>query len=122
MSEELPLSLRQKLLKEMLRAYSSKLSKKEQKPQSPRDIVMSMLSDERGREILEKATRLYPEATEYALSIIAKLIEQGVIKSLDAITLLTLLNRLGVPVKPDIKIKFVKRGGREVSFKEYVED
>jgi len=109
----------------MLRAYSNslKLSKKEEyKPQSPREIVMNALSDERGKEILEKATRLYPKATEYALSIIAKLIEQNVIKSLDAVTLLALLNKLGVPVKPDIKIKFVKRGGREVSFKEYIED
>ncbi len=124
MSEELPPSLRRKLLKEAFRMYMSHTTRsKEQKvhPMSPKELILSKLTDDRGREILEKAESLYPEATEYALAIIAKMIEQGMIKELDAETLLALLNRLGVPVKPDIRIKFVKHG-REVSFKEYVED
>ena len=121
-SEELPPSLRHKLLREALRAYQKRiLAEKTEEPKSPKDIVLRALEDEKGKEILEKAERLYPEATRYALEVIARLIEQKLIKTLDALTLLNLLNKLGVPVKPDIRIKFVKRG-KEVSFKEYIED
>ncbi len=120
--DELPPSLRKKLLEKAMKLALSK-SKEEQMPlpPSPKQLVMNVLVDDRGRELLERAEREYPEATRYAIAVIARLIQAGYIRELDAQTLLLLLNNLGVPIKPEIRIKFVKKG-KEVSLKEYLED
>ena len=89
---------------------------------SPKDIVLEHVVDERARELLRQAEEQYPEATNYAISVVAELIKQGVIKEIDGELMLALLNRLGVPVRPEVRIRFVKRGGKEVSLKEYLED
>ena len=120
--EELPPSLRKKLLEKAMKMIIDKSrAKQEYVPPSPREMVLNVLADERARELLERAEREYPEATRYAISVIARLIQAGYVRELDAETLLILLNNLGVPIRPEIRIKFVKKG-KEVSLKEYLED
>ncbi len=123
MSEELPLSLQKKLLEKMMKAAAMKEAAATQpsRPQTPWEIVKSALSDERAKELLEQAREEYPEAAEYAVSVIAQLVQRGALKEIDGATLLTLLRRLGVPIRPRIRIRFVK-DGKEVSMKEYLED
>jgi len=122
MSEDVPLSLRKKLIemqKRMLLRRS--VEKKVEAGRSPLEIVTSVLENEKAREVLEYAKMQYPEATEYALLVLAKLIESGRIKSLDGYLLYNLLHALGIPVRLPSKIKFVKKG-REVDISEYLKD
>ncbi len=120
MTEELPPSLRMKLYAKYLKMAKKK--EEEKQPKSPKDIVLEKIVDDRALEILKLAEEQYPEATNYAISVIAELVKQGVITEIDGETMLVLLNRLGVPVRPEIRIRFVKRGGKEVSLKEYLSD
>lgn len=122
MAEELPPSIKMKLYSKYLKMLKAKEEKVEEKPRSPKEIVLEAIIDSRARELLEQAEELYPEATSYAVSVIAELIRQGVIKEIDGELMLALLNRLGVPIKPELRIRFIKRGGKEVSLKEYLED
>ncbi len=122
MSEDLPLSLRMKLYSKYLKMLKEKEEHDRGEVKSPKDIVLEHVVDERARELLRQAEEQYPEATNYAISVVAELIKQGVIKEIDGELMLALLNRLGVPVRPEVRIRFVKRGGREVSLKEYLED
>ncbi len=121
--EELPPTLKMKLYSRILRRLSeSQKEKEEPKEQiSPRKIVEQVLADEKAKEFLERAYREYPDATDYAVSVIAELIKRGYIKEIDGVLMLQLLNRLGVPIRPEMRIRFVKRGGKEVSLKEYLE-
>ncbi len=120
MAEELPPSLRMKLYAKYLKM--AKKREEEEKTKSPKDIVLEKIVDNRALEILKLAEEQYPEATNYAISVIAELVKRGVINEIDGETMLVLLNRLGVPVRPEIKIRFVKRGGKEVSLKEYLSE
>ena len=122
--EDLPPTLKMKLYSRILRKISEakreeELRKKEQ--ESPRKIVEQVLADSKAREFLDRAFREYPEAAEYAVSVIAQLVKRGIIKEIDGVLMLELLNRLGVPIRPEMKIRFVKRGGKEVDLKEYLE-
>jgi len=122
MSEDLPLSLKMKLYSKYLKMLKEKEERGREEVKSPKDIVLEHIVDERAHELLRQSEEQYPEATNYAISVIAELIKQGVIKEIDGELMLALLNRLGVPVRPEVRIRFVKRGGREVSLKEYLED
>ncbi len=122
--EDLPPTLKMKLYSKILRRISEakreeELRKKEQ--ENPRKIVEQVLADSKAREFLDRAFREYPEAAEYAVSVIAQLVKRGIIKEIDGVLMLELLNRLGVPIRPEMKIRFVKRGGKEVDLKEYLE-
>lgn len=122
--EDLPLSLRKKLIElqkkaVVEKAYQSRESVGEVK--SPIEIVYSVLEDSKAREVLEHAKSQYPEAIDYIVQIIAELVKKGKIKSLDGVSLYNLLHALGVRVRLPTKIKFVKKG-REVDIKEYFED
>ncbi len=121
--EELPPTLKMKLYSKILRRLSESQKEKEvQKEQiSPRKIVEQVLVDEKAKEFLERAYREYPDAADYAVSVIAELVRKGYIREIDGVLMLQLLNRLGVPIRPEMKIRFVKRGGKEVSLKEYLE-
>ncbi len=122
--EELPPTLKMKLYSRILRKLSEAQKEREvQKQQqvSPRKIVEQVLVDEKAKEFLERAYREYPDAADYAVSVIAELVRKGYIKEIDGVLMLQLLNRLGVPIRPEMKIRFVKRGGKEVSLKEYLE-
>ena len=121
--EDLPLSLRKKLVEMQRRmlAESSRKAEDREKPKSPMEIVKSLLEDEKAREVLEHAMAQYPEATEYAVGVIAELARRGRITSLDGYLLYRLLLALGIPVRLPSKIKFVRKG-REVDVREYLEE
>ncbi|OYT40945.1 MAG: hypothetical protein B6U89_00495 [Desulfurococcales archaeon ex4484_58] len=118
MAEELPESLKMKLLKKWM--SEQRRVKEKESSVDPEKIVWEKLVDDRARELMSKAKHLYPDRYRYVIDILYRLIIEGSIKELDGYTTLLILHRLGVPVKPDLKIKFVKRG-KEVDFKEYVE-
>ncbi|RLG84064.1 MAG: hypothetical protein DRO40_02545 [Thermoprotei archaeon] len=125
MAEELPESLRAKLLKklwkETLKRAREAKDKEEQKSIDTEKLVWSKLSDERAKELLEKTKSLYPEAYPYVIRILGALLVKGAVSELDGITVYGILQRLGIPVRPDLRIRFVKRG-KEVDFKEYMGD
>jgi len=119
--EEIPLSMRRKLLQYMKKKLLEK-SKEEvtPKPKSPKDIVYGALEDDRAREILELVKEQYPEAYDYVIETLARLIEGGAITSLDGYTLYNILLQLGLNIRLPLRIKFVKKG-KTVDIKEYLE-
>ncbi len=119
MAEELPESLKAKLLKKYMRELAKK--PREKTVVDIERIVWSKLGDEKAVELMEKAKNLYPQLYPLAIRVFYELLRRGVVREFDGYTTLVLLHRLGIPVKPDLRIKFVKKG-REVSFKEYMED
>ena len=123
MSDEgIPLSMRKKLLECMRRKLLEKAREETlPKPKSPKEIVYNALEDEKAKEILELAKEQYPEAYDYIIEVLAKLIEKGIITSLDGYTLYNILLQLGVNVRLPIRIKFVKKG-KTVDIKEYLKD
>lgn len=120
--EDIPLSMRKKLLEYMKRKLIEK-SKEETlpKPRSPKEIVYNALEDEKAKEILELAKEQYPEAYDYVLEILAKLIERGIVSSLDGYTLYNILLQLGLNIRLPIRIRFVKKG-KTVDIKEYLKE
>jgi len=92
----------------------------ESRPLDVEKLVWSKLSDDRAVELLTKAKSLYPEAYPYVIQVFYELLNRGLVKELDGYTVYAVLQRLGIPVKPDIRIKFVKHG-KEVSMKEYLQ-
>jgi len=122
-NEDIPLSFKKKMIEMQKRMFIKRLmeeAKAKSKERSPREIVLNALEDERAKEILELAEEQFPEATEYAISVIARVILSGKLKSIDAYLLYELLHALGVPVRIPTRIKFVKKG-KEVDLKEYLE-
>ncbi|NPA99634.1 MAG: hypothetical protein GXO43_09680 [Crenarchaeota archaeon] len=121
MADELPESIKLKLLKKMMSSLKTSGEQQEKKEEiDPEKLVWSKLSDEKAVELMRKAKALYPAKYEYAIRVLAYLIQHGELDELDGYTTLVLLNRLGVPVRPDLRIKFVKHG-KEVDMKEYLE-
>ncbi len=122
MAEELPEELRRKLLRKWMSSVAKKpVEEKAAEKRDPEKIVWSALSDDRARELFRKARMLYPERYRAVIPALARAIEQGMIREIDGYTALVLLHRLGMPVRPDLRIRFVKRG-KEVDFKEYMGD
>lgn len=122
MAEELPDYLRMKLMKKIMsRVARAGEEKREmtEKTVDPEKIVWEKLSDERARELMYKAKKLYPDRYPLVVQVFYTLLQQGKIEEFDGYTTLALLHRLGVPVKPDLRIKFVKNG-KEVDMKEYL--
>jgi len=121
MADELPEYIKMKLLKKWMSEQLKKSVEEKKKPViDPEKIVWEKLSDDRAKELMGKAKQLYPEGYRYAVSVFYELIRQGIVKELDGYTVYALLQRIGIPVKPDLRIKFVKHG-KEVSMKEYLE-
>ena len=119
MAEELPEHLRIKLMKKFMIEASKKVSEKEEKKTDPEKIVWEKLSDEKAKELMYKAKTLYPNRYPLVIQVFYALLQQGKIKEFDGYTTLVLLHRLGVPVKPDLRIRFVKHG-KEVDMKDYL--
>ncbi len=120
--EDLPLSFRKKMIelqKKMLLKSASREVKREKR--DPREIVLSILEDDRAREILELAEAQYPVETKIVIHRIAQLVEKGKIDRLDAYTLYSIFSYLGIPVRVPTRITFVKKG-RKLSLKEVLED
>ncbi len=124
LSEDLPDSLKLKILKKWISESGKSSAAKESSSKSTVDlerIVYSKIVDDRGLELIKKVKQLYPEIYPTVLTILHDLINKGVVNELDGYTLYVLFNKyLNIPVKPDIRIRFVKRG-KEVDFKEYLE-
>ncbi|MCS7127943.1 MAG: hypothetical protein N3E36_01555 [Sulfolobales archaeon] len=119
MSEELPEELKLRVMKRMIRRVME-----ERTTESFNDIereVWSKLVDERAKELMEKTKVLYPRDYGVVVKVFYELIKKGLVKEFDGYTTLLLLNKLGISVKPEMKLRFVKRG-REVDLKNYVGD
>ncbi|MEM1643076.1 MAG: hypothetical protein QW369_04060 [Desulfurococcaceae archaeon] len=117
MSEELPEELKLRVMRKMIRR-----AMEERSAEAFNDIekeVWNKLADERAREFMEKAKALYSRYYEVAVKVFYELLKKGLVKEFDGYTTLLLLNKLGIPVKPEMKLKFVKRG-REVDLKNYI--
>lgn len=118
-SEELPETIKAKMLKKLMEKLSKRSLEKSIEYENPEKIVWTKLADDKAKELMHKAKQLYPRAYPYVIDIFYRLLKQGVIKEFDGYTTYVLLHRIGVPVKPDLRIKFIKHG-KEVDFKEYI--
>jgi len=121
MSEELPESVKMKILKKWMIELEAKSKVNERNIQQidVEKYVYSKLSDDRAVELLDKTKVHYPEHYPQVLNLLYQLIIKGVLKEIDGYTLYNILLRLGIKVQPEIRIRFVK-DGKEVDFKEYV--
>ncbi|MCC6034843.1 MAG: hypothetical protein LM567_05070 [Desulfurococcaceae archaeon] len=120
MSEELPDTLKLKLLK---RAFHQVLKERE-KPtehfaEDPEKHVYAM-SDEKAVELLGKIKLKYPEIYGVFIRELYKALKSGKISSISGMLIYDVINTLNLDVKPDIRIKFVKHG-KEVDLKEYID-
>ncbi len=121
LSDELPEHLKMKLLKKWMNQQIRKTSETTSVEQVDLEkLVWEKLSDDRARELMEKAKQLYPDKYRLALQVFYELIRSGSIEEFDGYTTLLILHRLGIPVKPDVRIRFVKHG-KEVSMRDYLE-
>ncbi|MGB9827536.1 MAG: hypothetical protein ACPLSM_03365 [Thermosphaera sp.] len=123
MSEDLPVELRMKLYKKYLSKLANKnensVSAKESVREDPEKVVQSKLSDERAEEIMEKIKIKYPEIYDLLVKELYRAIKQGVVSELDGLTLLSIAHSIGLDIRPDLRIRFVKNG-KEVDMKEYL--
>jgi lysine/ornithine N-monooxygenase len=120
LSEELPDTLKLKLLK---RAFHQVLKERE-KPtehfaEDPEKHVYAM-SDEKAVELLGKIKLKYPEIYGVLIRELYKALKSGKISSISGMLIYDVINTLNLDVKPDIRIKFVKHG-KEVDLKEYID-
>jgi len=120
LSDELPDELKLKMLRKLMQSQASKRDEKQALLEDPEKTVYSKLSDDRALELVEKAKQLYPSEYQIVVKVLYELVKRGVVEKLDGLTVLAVLERLGLDVKPDLRIRFVKRG-KEVGLDEYVE-
>lgn len=120
MSEELPEHLRAKVLKRWLSEYRGSDRLAEERGADVEKIVADKIVDDRARELIDKVKRLYPDKYPLVLRVFHELLSRNVVRELDGYTVYTILNSIGLRVRPETRIKFVKRG-REVDLKDYLE-
>ena len=120
MSDELPDELKLKMLRKLMQSQALKRDEKQTSQEDPEKVVYSKLSDDRALELVEKTKQLYPNEYRIVIEVLYELVKRGVVEKLDGLTVLAVLERLGLDVKPDLRIRFVKRG-KEVGLDEYVE-
>ncbi|MEM4281820.1 MAG: hypothetical protein QW470_06100 [Candidatus Caldarchaeum sp.] len=116
MSEE-DIELKRLQLKRMMKLMSQKVQQEAGKQQtaqdvepSPLEIVRSRLG-ERGGEVLSAALEQYPQETMAIVKKLAELIKAGKItEPIEGGELYNLFRSLGLRVKIDTKIMYVKRG------------
>ncbi|OYT66544.1 hypothetical protein B6U74_00600 [Candidatus Bathyarchaeota archaeon ex4484_205] len=104
--------IKKKKMKQLLRRLQAKQKISEQQRQSlsPRDVVISRLVG-RGSEVLNAAESQYPEATQLALSLLAKLILSGRIRGkISGEELYGFFRGLGIPVKLRTRIMYYEKG------------
>ncbi|MEM3123121.1 MAG: double-stranded DNA-binding protein [Nitrososphaerota archaeon] len=91
-------------------APAEKVEQPEKKEPTPLEIVRSRLG-ERGDYVLQAAMEQFPEETMKIVEQLAELIKSGRVEGMiDGGTLYTLFRRLGLRVRVDTTIKYVKRG------------
>jgi len=99
-----------RLMKLATRARVEKPPEPERKEPTPLDILKSKLGD-RGEEVLQAALDQFPEETMKIVEHLANLIKSGKVEaSIDGGMLYTLFRRLGLRVKVETSIKYVKHG------------
>ncbi|MEM4409415.1 MAG: hypothetical protein QXI19_11815 [Candidatus Caldarchaeum sp.] len=116
MSEK-DIELKRLQLKRMMKLMSQKVQQEAGKQQtaqdvepSPLEIVRSRLG-ERGGEVLSAALEQYPQETMAIVKKLAELIKAGKItEPIEGGELYNLFRSLGLRVKIDTKIMYVKRG------------
>ncbi|MEM2238668.1 MAG: hypothetical protein QXR26_08985 [Candidatus Caldarchaeum sp.] len=116
MSDE-DIELKRLQLKRMMKLMSQKVQQEAGKQQtaqavepSPLETVRSMLG-ERGDEVLSAALEQYPKETMAIVRRLAELIKAGQItEPIEGGELYNLFRSLGLRVKIDTKIMYVKRG------------
>jgi len=122
-SDDLPVELKMKLYKKYLAKLANKsentASPKESVVEDPEKFVQSRLSDERAEEIMMKIKIKYPEIYDLLVKELYRAIKQGIVNELDGLTLLSIAQSIGLDVRPDLRIRFVKNG-KEVDMKEYL--
>ncbi|WP_440059787.1 hypothetical protein ACSU1N_01095 [Thermogladius sp. 4427co] len=119
MADELPDEIRLKLMKKLLSTSTTRKEESSRNLVDPEAIVYGNLSDERAREILEKTKALYPDEYKTVVLVLYELLRRKAVDKLDGLTVLAVARRLGLDVRPDLRIRFVKHG-REVDFDEYI--
>jgi len=114
MSDDIELKRLQ--LKKMMKLMSKLGAEKQQqeKPQTPEPTPLEIVKANlgyRGEEVLAAALEEYPAETEVIVKRLAELIKAGQIQGpIDGGELYNLFRSLGLRVKVDTKIVYVKRG------------
>jgi hypothetical protein len=122
-SDDLPAELKMKLYRKYLAKLANKdeasASAKEAVREDPESVVWSKLSDDRAEEIMEKIKIRYPEVYDLIVKELHRAIKQGIVDELDGLALLSIARNIGLDIRPDLRIRFVKNG-KEVDMKEYL--
>jgi len=118
--EDLPPEIRLKLLR-LQKKMLSRGKPREEERKDPRQIVLSVLSDEKAVEVLKAAEEQFPQVIGKVIEALAKYIVENNVKSIDAYELYQLFLALGLNVRLPLKIKVVK-GGKEISFEDYIKE
>lgn len=118
--EELLLKKMKKYLSTMSKAGQER-SRQVAEQEDPEKYVWSKLSDERAVELMEKLKQLHPDVYSALVPELHRVLKQGLLKELDGLTIYAIIRRLGLDIRPELRIRFVK-DGKEVDFKEYTED
>jgi len=119
--EDLPPEIRLKLLRLQKKMLSKREEPREEERRDPKQIVLSVLSDEKAREVLRAAEEQFPQVIDKIIEVLAKYIVENNVRSIDAYELYQLFLALGLNVRLPLKIKVVK-GGKEISFEEYIKE
>jgi len=121
-SDELPESLRMRLYKKYVSMLAAKntVDKSSEPRENPEEVVWSRLSDERAQELMTKLKALYPDIYKPLIQELYRLIKSNALRELDGLTVYSIIRSLGLDIKPELRIKFVK-DGKEVDMNEYLE-
>ncbi|MEM3927303.1 MAG: hypothetical protein QXU13_06975 [Desulfurococcaceae archaeon] len=120
MSEDLPEALRLKLYKKYMALLSSSQKTSETTTEDPEKYVRSKLSDDKAVELMDKLKAYYPDIYMGIIKELYNVLKTGQLKELDGITVYSIIRALGLDIKPDLRIKFVKHG-KEVDINEYLD-
>jgi len=121
-SDELPESLRMRLYKKYVSMLAAKntADKSSEPRENPEEAVWSRLSDDRAQELMTKLKALYPDIYKPLIQELYRLIKSNALRELDGLTVYSIIRSLGLDIKPELRIKFVK-DGKEVDMNEYLE-
>jgi len=121
-SDELPESLRMRLYKKYVSMLAAKntIDKSSEPRENPEEVVWSRLSDDRAQELMTKLKALYPDIYKPLIQELYRLIKNNTLRELDGLTVYSIIRSLGLDIKPELRIKFVK-DGKEVDMNEYLE-
>jgi hypothetical protein len=118
MSDELPDYIKLKLYKRIVSKITN-VKEQQRVEEDPEKVVYSKLADDKAVELMDKLKIKYPEIYKTIVNELYKAIKNNTLSNIDGYTLYYLFNSLGLDVKPDMRIKFVKHG-KEVDIKDYL--